>query len=104
MCVCVCVCVCVYIYIYRDREKDKREMVITTEGFFEVALESGANWDLNPRPLNFVQPLLLTELSGHDICISWFTVTKRRSCRKQFHGTFSENELHKKTIIISSYL
>ena len=42
MCVCVCVCVC---------------MVLITEGFFEVAIESWPEWDLNPRPLNSVQTL-----------------------------------------------
>ena len=42
-------------------------MVFTTEGFFEVAMESWPEWDLNPRPLNFVQTLLLTELSGHEL-------------------------------------
>ena len=26
-------------------------MVFTTEGFFEVAIESWPEWDLNPRPL-----------------------------------------------------
>ena len=30
-------------------------MVFTTEGFFEVAIESWPEWDLNPRPLNSVQ-------------------------------------------------
>ena len=40
------------IYIY---------MVFTTEGFLEVAIESWPEWDLNPRPLNSVQTLLLTE-------------------------------------------
>ena len=29
-------------------------MVSTTEGFFEVAIESWPEWDLNPRPLNSV--------------------------------------------------
>ena len=32
-------------------------MVFTTEGLFEVAIESWPEWDLNPRPLNCVQPL-----------------------------------------------
>ena len=32
-------------------------MVFTTEGFFEVAIESWPEWDLNPRPLNSVQAL-----------------------------------------------
>ena len=27
-------------------------MVFTAEGFFEVAIESWPEWDLNPRPLN----------------------------------------------------
>ena len=29
-------------------------MVFTTDGFFEVAIESWLEWDLNPRPLNSV--------------------------------------------------
>ena len=29
-------------------------VVFTTEGFFEVAVESWPEWDLNPRPLNFI--------------------------------------------------
>ena len=29
-------------------------MVFTTEGLFEVAIESWPEWDLNPRPLNSV--------------------------------------------------
>ena len=41
----VCICICIYIYIY---------MVSTTEGIFEVAIESWPEWDLNPRPLSFV--------------------------------------------------
>ena len=32
-------------------------MVFTSEGFFEVAIESWPEWDLNPRPLNSVQTL-----------------------------------------------
>ena len=28
-----------------------------TEGFFEVAIASWREWDLNPRPLNSVQTL-----------------------------------------------
>ena len=31
--------------------------VFTTKGFFEVAVESWPEWDLNPRPLNSVQTL-----------------------------------------------
>ena len=40
--------VCVHMCIY---------MVFTTEGFFEVAIESWPEWDLNPRSLNSVQTL-----------------------------------------------
>ena len=32
-------------------------MVFTTEGLFEVAIESWPEWDLNPRSLNCVQLL-----------------------------------------------
>ena len=32
-------------------------MVFITEGFFDVAIESLAEWDLNTRPLNSVQTL-----------------------------------------------
>ena len=32
-------------------------MIFTTEGLFEVAIESWAEWDLNPRPLNSVPTL-----------------------------------------------
>ena len=37
-------------------------MVFTTEGLFQEAIEGWPEWDLNPRPLNFVQTLLPTEL------------------------------------------
>ena len=32
-------------------------MEFTTEGFFEVAIESCPEWKLNPQPLNSVQTL-----------------------------------------------
>ena len=32
-------------------------ILFTTEGFFEVAIESWPEWDLNPIPLNSVQML-----------------------------------------------
>ena len=32
-------------------------MLFTTKGFFEVAIESWPEWDLNPRSLNSVQTL-----------------------------------------------
>ena len=32
-------------------------MVFTTDGFFEVAIESWPEWDLNPRPVNSVKTL-----------------------------------------------
>ena len=38
-------------------------MVFTAEGFFEVALESWPEWDLNPRPLNSAQTLNPFDLS-----------------------------------------
>ena len=41
----------IYIYIYICM------YVFTTEGFFEVAIESWPKWDLNPRPLNSVHTL-----------------------------------------------
>ena len=37
--------------------------MFTTEGFFEVAIESWPEWNLNPQPLNSVQMLYPTELS-----------------------------------------
>ena len=30
-------------------------MVFTTEGLFELAIESWPEWDLNPQPLNSVE-------------------------------------------------
>ena len=32
-------------------------MIFTTEGFFEVAIQSWSEWDSNPRLLNYVQTL-----------------------------------------------
>ena len=32
-------------------------MVFTTEGFFEVAIQSWPEWDLNPQPWNSGQKL-----------------------------------------------
>ena len=32
-------------------------MVFITEAFFEVAIESWPEWDMNPRPLNSFQTL-----------------------------------------------
>ena len=46
----------IYIYIY----------IYTTDRFLEVATESWPEWELNPQPLNSVQRLQLTELSGHE--------------------------------------
>ena len=40
-------------------------MVFTTEGFFEGAIESWPEWDLNPRPLNSVQTLSGHEFNSH---------------------------------------
>ena len=50
ICVCVCVCVCVWCVCVCV-------CLFTTEGFFEVAIESWPEWDLNPRPVNSVQTL-----------------------------------------------
>ena len=41
-------------------------MVFITVAFFEVAIESWSEWDLNQRPLDFAQKLQPTELSGHE--------------------------------------
>ena len=41
-------------------------MIFTTDGFFDVAIESWPESDLNTRPLNSVQTLQPTELSGHE--------------------------------------
>ena len=38
----------IYIYIYIN---------ITTEGFFEVAIESWPEWNMNPPPLDSVHTL-----------------------------------------------
>ena len=40
-------------------------MVFTTEGLFEIAIESWSEWDLNPKPFEFRSDNL-TELSGHE--------------------------------------
>ena len=41
-------------------------MVFTTERFFEEAIESWPESDLNPGPLNSIKTLWPTELSGHE--------------------------------------
>ena len=41
-------------------------MVFTTYGFSKIAKESWPEWDLNPGPINSVQRLSPTELSGHE--------------------------------------
>ena len=40
--------------------------MLTTEEFFEVAIESWPEWDLNPQPRNSVQVLEPTELSKYE--------------------------------------
>ena len=42
-------------------------MIFTTERFFEIAIGETVEWDLNPLPLNSVQMLELTDLSGHEL-------------------------------------
>ena len=52
-------------FLFPKKSAEQRKlhiMVFTTEGFFEVAIESWPEWDLNPRPLNSVQTLKPTEL------------------------------------------
>ena len=40
-------------------------MVLTTEGFFEVAIESWPGWVLNPRPLDSVQTFRRSNRLGY---------------------------------------
>ena len=49
---------------------EQMQMVYTTEPFLEVAIEGWSEWDLNPQPLNSVQTLKPTELTGHYIYIN----------------------------------
>ena len=41
-------------------------MVLTTDGFLELAIESWSEWNLNPRALNSIQTLKPADLSGHE--------------------------------------
>ena len=41
-------------------------MIFISDRFFEVAIESWPEWDLNPPPLNSIQKLKPTELSRHE--------------------------------------
>ena len=52
-------------------------MVFTTEGLFEVAIESWPEWDLNPRPLNSVQMLIVCSVSNF---ISAIAFVSRHVC------------------------
>ena len=47
----------IYVYIYIYIYTYILFMLFTTEVFFEVAIESWLEWDLNPRPVNSVQAL-----------------------------------------------
>ena len=49
--------ICIYLYIYIHMLYIYINMVLTTERFFEVAIESLPEWDLNPRQLNSVRTL-----------------------------------------------
>ena len=54
------ICIYIYVYVYVCIYKYSIiniYMVLITEGFFEVAIESWPELDLNPRPLNSVQTL-----------------------------------------------
>ena len=70
MCVCVCVCV-----------------VLTTEGFFEVAIESWPGWDLNPPSYNQLsyQAVSLTRTQSQ-VCIA--TPMFHRLFSVRFHFGF----------------
>ena len=39
-------------------------MVFTIDGFFEVAIESWPEWDLNPRPLIYIY-IYIFDMAGH---------------------------------------
>ena len=45
-------------------------------GFFEVAIESWPDEDLNPRPLNSVQMLWSIEVSGHEFNTTYIYIYK----------------------------
>ena len=49
-------------------------MVFTTERFFEVAIESWPERDLNPRPLNFGFWFAFSRLWIEYLCISLYSV------------------------------
>ena len=83
-----CVFICMHllhIYIY---------MVFITEGFFEVAIESWPEWDLNPRPLNSVQNWML-------IKTEYTVIFDLNTFRQQ---SFSISHLYMSTIFHISYL
>ena len=64
-------------------------MIFTTEGLFEVSIESWAEWDLNPRPLNSVQMLWPTELSGYENCFLSFIIFLISNCNFHLSVLFS---------------
>ena len=47
----------IYMYIYIYVIYINIYIVFTIEGFFEIAIESWPEWDLNPQTLNSVQTL-----------------------------------------------
>ena len=47
----------IYIYIYK---------IYIYNMYIEVAIDKRREWDLNPQPLNSIQKLQPTELSGHE--------------------------------------
>ena len=57
-------------------------MVFSTEGFFEVAIESLPEWDLSLRPLNSVQALQPTELSDY----IYIYIVPEQICLLMFHN------------------
>ena len=58
-------------------------MLFITEGFLEIAIESWPEWDSNPRPLNSIQTLSPTELSGHEFNSHYGTIIRTGiACKK----------------------
>ena len=61
-------------------------MIFTTEGFFEVAIESRPEWDLNPQLLNFVQNSVYILLSCYINVLVFEIYLKHVSFSKYFRA------------------
>ena len=64
-------------------------MVFSTEGFFEVAIESWPEWDLSLRPLNSVQALQPTELLDYIYIYIYIYIKIYFSYQYRFRKGFS---------------